>query len=101
MAYYRIVGTLEYEDVWYCECKWCEGHGSDKTIREYVDRVVKAPNENYALNMILNKVLPDMVVEGDCEWTAGPVICDPPPDQVMRLTGAPMLREIRKWLNGT
>lgn len=87
--YYRITGTLEYEDLWHCECKWCGGHGSNKTIRKSIDEVVKAHNESRALGKVLYKTLPDMV--DDHEWTHGPIVQDPPPDQVMRLISAPML----------
>ena len=92
MAYYRIIGTLVYDDIWYCECKWCEGHGSDKTVRKFIDEVVKAYNESRALGKVLYKTLPDMIADDDdYEWMHGPTIQDAPPDTVMRLIGAPML----------
>ena len=94
-CYYRVVGTLEYEDIWYCECKWCDGHGSSKTIRKSIDEVVKACNESRAIGKIL-LTLPDMIAEEDCEWMYGPIIQDAPPDQVMHLIGAPMLPTLYK-----
>lgn len=94
--YYRIIGTLVYDDIWFCECKWCEGHGSNNHIRKSIDAVVEARNESRALGKALYKTLPDMIGEEDCEWESGPVIQDASPDQVMHLIGAPMLPTLYK-----
>lgn len=87
MVIVRIVGTLEYEDTIYCDCEWCEGHGgTGKWTTVEIDKVIKMYNWTAP---IPHSVYPDTT--HDFEWIVGPHLLDPPPDQVMRLIGAPTL----------
>ncbi len=96
MRFLRVMGDLVYEDIFYCDCRHCDGHGSDKSVTIHIDMIVRAENERQAISMVQDVKLPHQIDE--YEWAPGPTVLEPPTDQVMYLIGAPMLPQLGKLM---
>ena len=89
MRFFRVTGSVTYENIWYCDCVHCDGHGGGETRVRHIDEVVEARQERHAIDKVLRKYVPPDIEKH--KWISGPNVTDPPPDQVMRLVGAPTL----------
>jgi len=69
MSHYRIIGTLEWTDLHFCECSWCQGHGTGETRRAEISALALALDEQDAAERI------KFIVAGhvdEIKWIEGP-----------------------------